>query len=60
MPKVFCIVGMVVAGLLAFLFALDAALGFPFGRASLLMDIAFLLCAAGLGFLSWSTFREQV
>jgi hypothetical protein len=60
MPKVFCIVGMVVAGLLALLFTLDAALTFPFGRASLMVDIAFIICAIGLGYLSWSTFREQV
>lgn len=60
MPKVFCIVGMVIAGILAFLFALDLALKFPFGRASLPMDVAFVICALGLGYLSWSTWREQV
>jgi hypothetical protein len=60
MPKVFCIVGMVVAGLLGLLFLLDLALSFPFGRASLPVDIAFVICAAVLGYLSWSTWREQV
>jgi hypothetical protein len=60
MPKVFCIVGMVIAGILALLFTLDLALTIPFQRASIPMDIAFILCALGLGYLSWSTYREQV
>lgn len=60
MPKVFCIVGMVIAGLLGLLFLLDAALAFPFGRANLVMDVGFIVCSAILGYLAWSTWREQV
>jgi hypothetical protein len=33
-------------------------LGSLFNYQSLLMDITFILCSAGLGYLSWSAFRE--
>jgi hypothetical protein len=59
MPKALCIVGMVVAALLVFLFGLDLGLGIPFGGTSIVMSIGFIACAAILGYLSWSTFREQ-
>ncbi len=59
MPKALTISGMVVAVLLLFLFGLDLALQIPFSRASKAMDIVFLLCAAVLGYMSWTTYREQ-
>jgi hypothetical protein len=59
MPKALTISGMVVAVLLLLPFGLDLALQFPFGRASMAMDIAFVVCAAMLGYMSWSAFREQ-
>jgi hypothetical protein len=59
MPRALTIFGMVVAGLIAFVFAFDLALGFPFYKASLMMDICFLICALLLGYLSWATYREQ-
>ena len=60
MPKALAISGMVVAGLLLLLFGLDLAVWVPFGRASRMVDVVFLLCAAILGYMSWSTYREQV
>lgn len=59
MPKALCMMGMAVAIILVLLFLLDLIVGFPFGRASMLMDILMLLCGAMLGYISWSTFREQ-
>jgi len=59
MPKVLCLTGMVIAILIFALFLLDLALKIPFQRISLMMDIVFVLCAAALGYLSWSTLREQ-
>lgn len=59
MPKALCIVGMAVAALLVLLFGLDLGLGIPFGGTSMTMSIGFIVCAAILGYLSWSTFREQ-
>ena len=59
MPKVLCMSGMVIAILILVVFLLDLAVKIPFQRISLMMDIVFVLCAAGLGYLSWSTFREQ-
>jgi hypothetical protein len=50
---------MVIAGLLVLMFGLDLAVRVPFGRASLAMDVAILICAAALGYMSWSTYREQ-
>lgn len=58
MPKALSISGLVVASCLLLLFGLDLALGFPFGKASLPMDVGFVVCALILGYLSWSTFRE--
>jgi hypothetical protein len=60
MPKALTISGMVIAVLLLLIFGLDLAVKVPFGRASGAMDVAFLICAAALGYMSWSTFREQV
>ncbi len=62
MPKALSISGMVIAALILLLFALDLVLPSsiaPLARASWLMDIIFVLCAAGLGYLSWITFKEQ-
>ncbi len=67
MPKALCILGMVVSALLAILFLADLVGGklfpalAPFGGASYqsLMGVWFLVCAAILGYLSWSTMREQ-
>jgi len=58
MPKALTILGMVVAGFTLLIFALDLALSIPFGKANSLMDIAFAICGAILGYLSWSAFRE--
>ena len=59
MPKALTIVGMVVAVLLLLIFALDLLAGVPFGGVSMMMDISFIVCAGILGFLSFTTFREQ-
>lgn len=67
MPKVLCIAGMVISVLIILLFLTDFLLNMfgavslaPFKGASGLMDIVFVLCGAGLGYLSWLTFKEQV
>lgn len=59
MAKVLCIAGAVIAVLLVLIFGLDLALKIPFGRASILMDIGFLVAAALLAFISWTTLKEQ-
>ncbi len=59
MPKVLCMTGMVIAILILVLFLLDLAVAFPFNRISVFMDVMFVVCALGLGFLSWATLREQ-
>jgi hypothetical protein len=60
MPKALTIAGMVVAFLLFCMFGLDLAAGIPFSKASMIMDVLFLLCAGLLGYMSWNTYREQV
>ena len=61
MPKALCITGMAISAILFVLFLWDLAIPplAPFKQASIMMDIAFVLCAAGLGYLSWATWKEQ-
>jgi hypothetical protein len=58
MPKAFTIAGMVVAGIVFLLFALDAVVGFPFYKASLVMDLGFIVASLILAYMSWSTYRD--
>ena len=65
MPKGLCLTGMVIAILLFALFLVDLVVPYvglaglaPFGQASPLFDLIFVLSAGGLGYLSWSAFRE--
>jgi positive regulator of sigma E activity len=54
--------GMVVAILVFFIFLMHLVIPSSFAPsnfASQLMDIVFIVCAAGLGYLSWATWREQ-
>ena len=60
MPKALCFFGIAVAALLLLLFGLDLAAEIPFGRESVAMDVGFIICAAALGYISWSTLREQI
>lgn len=66
MPKALCLAGMVVAVLVLALFLFDLVASFaaaslaPFRGASLLMDIAMMVCGLLLGYASWTTFKEQV
>ena len=63
MPRLLCLGGLVVAGLVLLLFLLDlimsfAGMGSLFRYPSLLMDISFMLCSAVLGYLSWMSLKE--
>lgn len=65
MPKALCYTGLVVSVLILLVFGLDLLTyllldaAFPFGGASLTMNVGFVIAAAILGYLSWSTLREQ-
>ena len=58
MSKAMTIVGMVVAGLIGLVFALDLAVGIPFNKASYVMDVGGVVAAGVLGYLSWDALRE--
>lgn len=58
MARALTVSGLVVAALVLLLFGLDLALGIPFGRGNVLVDVGFVVCAAVLAYLSWSTWRE--
>ena len=58
MGKILTIIGLVIAALIALVFLLDLALGIPFGRHSLVMDLGFLTSALILAYLSWHSMRE--
>ena len=60
MPKIMTLIGLILSALIVLVFAIDLAIGFPFMKASMLMDIAFIICGGVLGYLSWATNREQV
>ena len=66
MPKILCISGMVIAALVGLLFLVNLIIPLvlnnawaPFKGASMMLDIVFVLCAAGLGYISWQTYKEQ-
>ena len=59
MPKALCIFGTAISVLLLFVFGLDLAIGLPFGGNSMAMDVGFIISAAVLAYLSWTTMREQ-
>lgn len=65
MPKALCLTGLVIAILVFLIFFFDLLFGMlgmtslaPFKMSNVLMDIIFMLCAGGLAFLSWTSFRE--
>jgi hypothetical protein len=58
MSKALTILGMVVAGLVGVVFALDLAAGFPFSRANVTMDVGAIIAAAILGYLAWDALRD--
>ncbi|GIW93166.1 MAG: hypothetical protein KatS3mg110_1207 [Pirellulaceae bacterium] len=65
MPKVLCMAGIVVSILVFLIFLVHLILQFvggslaPYATMNVVMDVVFILCAAGLGVLSWMTLREQ-
>ena len=54
MSKLLGFGGMVIAGLIAILFVADLAVGIPFERVSLAVDIGFIIASLIAGYLSWS------
>ncbi len=67
MPKALCISALAISILVLILFLADLVLGLAQARSiaplrgeNIVLDLVFVLCAAVLGFLSWSTFRKQV
>ena len=59
MSKALAIIGMLIALFVLLIFALDMAIGMPFGKANTVMDIGMIIGAALLAYLGFSAFREQ-
>ena len=59
MPRVMCVIGIIVAILLVLLFGLDAFLKVPFAAVSMTMDVTMIIAGVVLGYVSWGTLREQ-
>jgi hypothetical protein len=59
MSKALAIIGMMIALLILLIFALDMAVGMPFGKANSMMDIGMIIGAGILAYLGFSAFREQ-
>lgn len=58
LEKVLTFAAMIVAGLLTLIFLLDAGLGIPFGRQSLVLDILFIVGGALILWQGFETYRE--
>jgi hypothetical protein len=63
MPRLLCLTGLVVSGLVFLLFTANLIMSLVGGTGifwypSLLMDIVFIVCAGLLGYLSWTAYRE--
>jgi len=58
MAKAMSIAGMIVAGLLAFVFLADLAIAVPFGRVGTTTDVGFVVSSLILAYLSWNAFRD--
>ncbi len=61
MGRAMTIAGMVIGGLLALMFSMDAFLGIPFGgrEGMMLPDLGLAICGAILAYLGWNAFREN-
>lgn len=66
MPKILCLVGMAAAILVFLIFLIDLICGLsgattvaPLRYSSLVMDIIFLVASGALGYVGFTTFREQ-
>jgi hypothetical protein len=67
MSKALCVSALAISILVLILFLADLVLGLANARSiaplrgeNFLLDAVFIVCAAVLGYLSWSTFRRQV
>lgn len=58
MAKSLTIMAMAVAILIFLVFALDLAIGYPFRRARITMDIVFIICSLALAYISWNAMRD--
>ena len=62
MPKVLCMAGAAISVLVFVLFLLDLVgpeVVAPFKGANRVMDIVYIVSSGIVGYLSWSTLREQ-
>jgi hypothetical protein len=65
MPKLLCLTGLVVAGLIALIFLMDLVFGLagmsalaPFKKMDWGLDVTMLFSSIVLGILSWFSFKE--
>jgi hypothetical protein len=61
MGKGMSIAGMVIGGLVALIFVLNAFAGFPLGgtaHTGLIVNLGLALCGGILAYLGWSAFRD--
>lgn len=58
MPKAMCFAGIILGILAVFVFGFDLALGFPFQKASITMDIGFIIAGLLLAYLGWTAKAE--
>jgi hypothetical protein len=58
MEKKLCLASMGVAGFVLLLFALDVALGIPFSKVSVIVDILGILTSGLVVYLAWDAYKD--
>jgi len=58
MPKILCIASLALSCLLLLVFLLDLAIGVPFGKASMIMDLGFIVATGIVAAFSFLTMKE--
>ena len=59
MSKILCIASLALSCLLLLIFLLDLAIGVPFGKVSVIMDLGFIVSAGIIAVFSFLTMREM-
>ena len=58
MPKILCIASLALSCLLLLIFLLDLAIGVPFAKANMMMDLGFIVATGIIAAFSFLTMRE--
>ena len=58
LERILTLIALVIASLLTLIFTLDLALGIPFSRANIILDVLFIIAGGFIIWQSLDTYRE--